>query len=189
VFFACLHGNSENYLIIRELNRDLEYESEMIAIEEDFWNNHILAQVPPPYIEEGALIIESVRRHFGFANASAPTINFDEVMSTNVMLYLELGRRKSVAEASVKIIEDEYIRMKGLIVAEMGVSCTATCSLVGTPYLVTYNPSFKTGVSKENLARMKLHYPDVYDEYVTHSESRRFYVKQQKVKKEEDLVA
>lgn len=180
VFFACLHGNSENYLIIRELERDLEYEDEMIAIEEDFWNNHVLRQVPPPYIEEGDLIIESVRRHFGPADPELPTTALTDASALHLARFLELQQAKSIAEVSVKEIESELARMKGLIVAELGRSCAATCNVNGTPYLVTYKPSGKPTVTKENLVRLRAQHPDIYNEYVTVSEIRRFYVKEQR---------
>jgi hypothetical protein len=48
----------------------------------------------------------------------------------------------------------------------------------GVPYLVTYNPVYKTGIGKNGLAKLKERHPDIYDEYVTVSESRRFYLKQ-----------
>ena len=180
VFYACLHGNSENYLIIRELNRDLEIESEMIAVEQDFWENHILPQIPPPYIEEGDLIIESVRRHFGYADPDAPVVTFGADTGNRVSRFLELQQQKTFAESNAKEIEKELQRMKGLIIAEMGACCTAACLLEGVPYQVTYNPVRKPLVSKESLVRLQAQHPDIYEEYVTVSESRRFYVKEQR---------
>lgn len=180
VFYACLHGNSESYLIIREINRDLEIESEMIAVEQHFWENHILPQIPPPYIEEGDLIIESARRHFGYADPNAPVIALNPVTENRVLRYLELQQQKALAEASIKALDKEVQRMKGLIIAEMGTCCTAACSLDGVPYQVTYNPVRKLMVSKENLVRLQAQHPDIYETYVTISESRRFYVKEQR---------
>lgn len=180
MFYACLHGNSENYLIVRELDRDLEYEAEMIALEEDFWNNHVLRQVPPPYIEEGDHIIESVRRHFGPANTDLPPIALTGQSSHYLLRFLELQQAKSEVEASVEQIDQELQRMKGLIVAELGAGCSATCDVNGTPYLVTYNPVRKPTVTKENLIRLRAQYPDIYNEYVSISESRRFYVKERR---------
>lgn len=182
VFFACLHGNSENYLIIRELDRDMEIESEMITVEQHFWENHVLRQVPPPYVEEGDLIIESVRRHFGYADPDAPPVVFNTETQSRVQRFLELQQLKAEADTSVKALEAELQRMKGLIVSEMGASCSAACTLEGVPYLVTYNPVRKSVVSKENLVRLQAQHPEIYSEYVTVSESRRFYIKEQRVK-------
>lgn len=49
VYFCCLYGNSEDEVIIRSIDRDLKYEAELIALEENFWVNHVKAKVPPPY--------------------------------------------------------------------------------------------------------------------------------------------
>jgi predicted phage-related endonuclease len=152
----------------------------MIMVEQHFWESHVLAQVPPPYIEEGDLILESVRRHFGYADLNAPAIVFDASTERRVSRYLELQQQKALAESGLKAIEQELQRMKGLIIAEMGASCAAACSLEGVPYQVTYNPVRKPMVSKENLVRLQAQHPDIYDEYVTVSESRRFYVKEQR---------
>ena len=72
VFYCCLYGNNEDEVIIRHIDRDRDYETELIALERDFWENHILTGMPPPYTEDGDLILNSVRRHFGPADPSAP---------------------------------------------------------------------------------------------------------------------
>ena len=40
VYFCCLYGNNEDEVIIRHLDRDYAYESELIALEDAFWNDH-----------------------------------------------------------------------------------------------------------------------------------------------------
>lgn len=59
----------------------------------------------------------------------------------------------------------------------MGTSCTATYEDANGGYTVTYNPYQKAGIAKADLERMKELHPDIYAEYVTVSESRRFHVK------------
>lgn len=76
-FFCCLYGNNEEETIIREIRRDEAYEDEMIFLEQHFWENYVLAKTPPPYTEEGDLVIESVRRHTGPADKDAPVVTFD----------------------------------------------------------------------------------------------------------------
>lgn len=76
-FFCCLYGNNEEETIIREIRRDEAYEDEMIFLEQHFWENYVLAKTPPPYTEEGNLVIESVRRHTGPADKDAPVVTFD----------------------------------------------------------------------------------------------------------------
>ena len=44
----------------------------------------------------------------------------------------------------------------------------------------SYKPVRKSGISKDNLQRLQAQHPDIYEQYVTVSESRRFYVKKQR---------
>lgn len=177
VFFCCLYGNNENEIIIREIKRDYFYEEEMIFLEENFWINHVQKQVPPSYTEDGDLIITSVRRHFGPADKNAPVVDLDSEMANNVICYLRLQEEKKNFEKNVKQIKDDLQRLKGMIVAEMGPSCTAVCEYSGINYTVSYNPVYEPTIQKSNLDRLKLQFPEIYDKFVTVSESRRFYVK------------
>ena len=68
----------------------------------------------------------------------------------------------------------------GSIVAEMGRSCTAVCQGREAAYSISYKPVRKSGISKDNLQRLQAQHPDIYEQYVTVSESRRFYVKKQR---------
>ena len=176
VFYCCLYGNNEDSVIIRHIERDMEYEAEMIALEEDFWVNHVLAEVPPPYTEDGDLVAESVRRHFGAADQAAPTLLLDTGFSGAIAHYMELQETKRGIDAQAAQLKREMDRIKGFIVAEMGVSCAATCADRGSAYNVTYNPVLKSGINKDNLTRLRAQHPDIYREYVTVSESRRFNV-------------
>ena len=74
VYFCCLYGNSEDEVIIRCIDRDMAYEQELIALEDYFWHDNVLAKNPPPYTEDGDLILESLRRSLGPANQDAPPV-------------------------------------------------------------------------------------------------------------------
>jgi len=41
---------------------------------------------------------------------------------------------------------------------------------------VTYKPSYRTAIGKDNLERLLLLYPDIHEEYAETTESRRFSV-------------
>ena len=60
VYFCCLYGNNEDEVIIRHLDRDYAYESELIALEDTFWNDNVQKQCPPDYTESGDLILQSL---------------------------------------------------------------------------------------------------------------------------------
>lgn len=178
VYFCCLYGNTEEEAIIRRMDRDRNYETELIAMEQDFWLNHVLTKTPPPYLEyNGTLIQESVQRALGPADKSAAQITLGQAQAMQAMSYLNLKQRKRVLDAESQKLENEMKRLKGLITEQMGGSCTAACQWDGEELLVTYRPSYTAGIPKEKLERLKEQHPEIYQEYVVVSESRRFYVK------------
>ena len=159
------------------MQRDLAYEDEMIFLEQDFWENHVLTRTPPPYTEDGDLVIESVRRYTGPADKEAPAVTLDLSLTAKLMRFLQLQEQKKGAEAGNKKIEEDMKRLKAAIIAKMGKSCKAICQQDGVNYTVTYNPVRTPGIDKDNLNRLKLEHPDIYEQYVTVSVHRRFTVK------------
>ena len=87
------------------------------------------------------------------------------------------SEEKDRHDADVETVEAEMKRLKALIVADMGKSCSAVSEDGCT---ITWNPVRKLGVSKEGLERLKAVHPDIYTEYVTVSESRRFNIRRPK---------
>ena len=176
-FFCCLYGNNEEETIIREIRRDMDYEEEMIYLEQYFWETYVLTKTPPPYTEDGDLVLESLRRHTGPADVDADAVTLDFSTTAKLIRYLQLQEEKRRAEAGSKEIEADMQRLKAALIAEMGQSCKAVCQQDGMNYTVTYNPIRKTTIDKDNLLRLKLDHPDIYKQYVTVSKSRRFSVK------------
>lgn len=177
VFFCCLYGNNEDEVLIRELKRDADYEEEMIFLEKNFWENHVQKRCPPPYVEDGDLIVASARRYSGPADRQAPAVMFDGEMTDTLLRYLALSEEKKQSDTISRAREAELQRLKALLIARMGAGCTALCEAGGVRYTVTYNPVRKAGIDRNGLTRLKLQYPEVYNEFVTVSESRRFHVK------------
>lgn len=176
VYYCCLYGNYEDEVIIRHIDRDMAYESELIALEEDFWLNHIQKKVPPPYIEDdGALILESLRRCLGPSHEDMAPVAFTPAQSARVLRYQELKEEKGRLNAGVKKLDDEMERLKAHIVADMGGSYYAVCD--GGSCTVSFRPSRREGITRDGLLRLKEVHPDIYAEYASVSESRRFCVK------------
>ena len=177
IFYCCLYGNNEDEVIIRHLYRDREYEQEMVYLEREFWHDHILTRIPPPYTEDGSLILESMRRRLGAADKTIPAIQLDSDLSAVMLRYLRLQEQRQQVETQVKTLDAEMQRLKGQMVAKLGGSCMAMGEYGGTQYTISYNPVSRIGITKDNLQKLKLLHPDIYDEYVTVSESRRFSIK------------
>lgn len=183
IFFCCLLLGT-NEVIIRELRRDTAYEEEMLFLEHDFWHSHVLPKIPPPYTEDGSLILESVKRHSGPADKSAPAVTFGMDAAAKVQHYLELKGIKEQADSQFRQLKDDMDRLKAMIIAEMGTGCTALCQSGGTSYTVTANPVRKTEINKDSLLRLKMQHPDLYEQYVTTSEYRKFNIKAQPASEE-----
>ena len=177
VFFCCLYGNTEDEAIIREIRRDAAYEEEMIFLEQEFWNSYVQKQVPPPYLEDGDAILASARQHCGRADRDAETIVLNGTMQSTLMRYMQLQEQKKQSDKYSQKLEADIQRLKAILAAEMGASCKAVCDMGGSRYTLTYNPVRKMLVDKDNLARLKLQYPEIYEQFVTASEFRTFHVK------------
>lgn len=177
VYYCCLYGNNEDNVIIRHIDRDMAYEEELIALEEMFWKEHVLAKKPPAYTEDGDLILKSLQRQFGISCNQKPPVEFTLPQYTQIQRYLELQQKSSVLNQQVKQIAAEMERLKGLLIDAMGNCSTAVYEGADCSYTVTYNPAHRVSVPKESIERMKEVEPEIYERYVQVSESRRFKIK------------
>ncbi len=185
-FFCCLYGNNESEVIIRHLQRDRQYEEELIFSEEYFWNNHVEKRIPPPYTENGDLIMRSLARSKHLPNKTEASVQLPSNSSKNLEKYLSLQQEKKEIDEKSRLLEKEIQRLKALIIEEMGHNCIADCQVNGRPYTISYIPYLKPNISAENLKKLELLHPDLYEQYVTMTETRRFLVK---VKKDEDSLS
>lgn len=178
VYFCCLYGNNEDEAIIRHIDRDMDYEAELIFLEEDFWLNNVQAQVMPSYIENnGELLLESLRRLMGPSSRDAPPVLLTQPQSSKVFRYMEVRSEKLTLDARVRQLEAEMKRLKALIMADMGSSCTAAYEDASGSYTVSITSSGREGIFKDALLRLKEAHPEIYEEYVSVSKSEQLSVK------------
>lgn len=177
VYYCCLYGNNEDNVIIRHLDRDMAYEEELIALEEMFWKEHILAKIPPAYTEDGDLILKSLQRQLGVTEIKDTPAKFALPQCVQIQQYMELQQQSSVLNQQVKQITAEMERLKGMLIDAMGNCSTAVYEGTDYQYTVTYNSSHRVSVPKEAIERMKEVEPEIYERYVQISESRRFKIK------------
>ena len=177
VYYCCLYGNNEDEFFIRYMERDLDIEEDLIAEEEYFWKENVEKGVEPPYTEKPDLVLESIRKHCGPADKDADQVKLGRRHLGSIRKYLELKEQKAQHEGEAKKLDEKMKEAYAEIVEEMGVSCTGVIKDGGTEYVVSYNPAYRTGIDKKGLERLKAQHPDVYDDYVNTTESRRFSVK------------
>lgn len=181
VYFACLYGNNENEFIIRYMERDLDIEADLIAEEEYFWKEQVLKRIEPPYTEKADLVLESIRKHYGPAEKDSDTKKLKKSHYKDIDRYIQLKQEKSEVDKKSRELESEMKAAYTEIVEEMGVSCNAKLTMGRKEYQITYNPAYRTGISKNNLEKLKARHPDIYGDYVETTESRRFHVKVKEV--------
>lgn len=177
VFFCCLYGNTEDEVMIREVKRDLAYEEELIYLEQEFWEGYVQRRIPPPYVEDGDLVLDSVRMYGAPADPDADAVSLNTTQMAVLAQYLQLQQEKARFDAESKRMEAAMKLLRGRIASEMGSSCKAVGRYNGVDYTVTYNPVRKPTVAKDSLMRLQMNYPEIYDEYVTTSEYRLFNVR------------
>lgn len=120
VYFCCLYGNSEDEAMIRRIDRDMAYEEELIALERDFWENHVLTKTPPPYVEaDGDLILESLRRKLGPADKDAPPVLLGQTQFGQLSMLLSLQEQKKALSADVSKLDKDIKRLKGIHVSDI----------------------------------------------------------------------
>ena len=111
VYYCCLYGNNENEVIIRHIERDMDYEAELISLEGEFWHGNVETGTPPPYTEDGDLILESVKNHCGAADVNAPQIELSLHASSGLVRYLELKEEKAAVNVRIKEIDRKSTRL------------------------------------------------------------------------------
>ena len=181
IFFACLFGNNENEFVYRRIDRDMDYESEIIAQEKYFWNEYVLKNIEPPYTEDGDMVIKSIKRHYGKGDKSAEAVEFSEEFSRTLDKIIELREQKLDHDHKSKALENEMKKLYAPIIDIMGVSCDGKCVSGNTAYIVSYKPSYRKDIKKEDLERLEKLRPDIYGEYAGITEFRTFSVTKKEI--------
>ena len=178
-YIACLMGNSENDFLYRLIERDLDFEQDIIAQEQYFWEEYVQKRIPPPYTESGDLVLESIRRHYG--NNSNSALTLDKEHAKAIEEYLALHEEKLKMDRQSKEIEDKLKKLYAPILDDMKNAVSAVCLAGSKEYTISNKPSFRTGISKDELEKLKVHFPDVYNRFVEKKESRRFSIKAKEI--------
>jgi len=175
-FIACLFSNNENDFVWQKIERDLDEEENTIMELEAFWRNYVLARVVPPLVEKPDAVLESLRRYFGPADKSEPSVDLDCKFLGSLKEILNLKEEKKVIDAQSKALETRIKSLYAPIVEQMGTACKASCEHGSECFRVTYNPQYREGINKDRLSALRAQYPEIYDEFVDQTELRIFKV-------------
>lgn len=180
-YIACLWGNNENDFTYRYVERDYEIEDEIIEMEQNFWEEYIQKKVEPPFVEKPDMALKCLKMYLEGADTSLGRKSMPVALQSNVEQYLVLKEEKSKADAEVKRLETEMKRLSIPIIEEMGASCESDFAAAGKKYYITYKPRKSIRMKKEGLEKLAVHHKEIYNEYVSESESRTLNIKEMKV--------
>ena len=132
---------------------------------------------PPDYTESGDLILQSLQRWKGIDRRDLPPTAFGVPQLPQIHQYLQLQEQKNALAKQVTQLDAQMQQLKGLLVSELDGKDCATCADGEQSYVISYNPIRRQGISKDNLVRLREVYPEIYEQFVETSESRRFSIK------------
>lgn len=175
-YVACLYGNTEGDFIYQKIERDLDFEEDLIEQEGMFWCDYVERQQEPPLEGDGDLVLRSLKRYQMQRNQQEEFL-FDHAYGTVFEEILKMKSEKSAIDKAGRELEGKIKTMYAKFAAMLGTGTKGRCVTDGCEYLITYKPSYRTSIPKEALERMKLNDKEIYEKYASVSESRSFQVK------------
>ncbi len=176
-FVACLYGNNENEFVYRKVERDLDFEEDMIEQERYFWKKYVLAGIEPPYTEKGELVLASIRKYKGNADKSAKAVTLAPALAAVLEQYQEIREEKLKLDRESEKLDKQLKTVIVPVIDKLGVACQGVCVKDGVRYTITYNPTYRTSISGDNLTRLEAQHKDIFDDFATKTESRRIFIK------------
>ncbi len=142
-----------------QINRDEELIQNLISIETDFWNNHVLKGIMPD--PDGSKASdEIINQYFKYAKQEKVILNgFHE----------KLKRREDLST-----LIDKMEKEKKIIEQEVKLAMAEAESAICDSYQIDWKNVF---TSKLDVERIKAERPDIYKDYIKQTQSRRFAVK------------
>jgi putative phage-type endonuclease len=158
-YIAVLIGG--NTFVYKRIERDDELIEQLIAIEKNFWENHVLAGVPP-VLDGSEASGELLKKMHPIA---------EEGTETELPLEAdELLEQLDIAKADVKAAEERVAEIENRLKAMLGDYEAG----LARHYQVTWKNVTSRRIDSKAL---KAEHPDIYEKFVKQSISRRFSVK------------
>lgn len=162
---------------LKELREKAQKELEGGEPGKDFWEDYVQAGVEPPYTEDGDLVLASLRKHYGPSDPEEPAVVLAPALAADLHRYVQLKARKQEFDQKSREADKRMKEALAPVLDAMGTAERATLSKDRVTYTVSYASRYRHSISKENLEKLKLDQPEVYDAYATVSESRTCSVK------------
>ena len=179
-YIACLWGNNESCFCYRKIVRDRAFEEDLILIEEEFWNDNVLANTEPPLKEDYDRSLKTIRHYYKPNDKSVPLTETDRIIISD---YLALQEEMREYDHKAKELKERMENMLVPVLDRLDGAILGECEYDGLVYSVSLKPVSRTSVPTDKLPWLLEHHEDIYNEIVTTSESRRLTVKAAKPKK------
>lgn len=158
-YIACLIGGQK--FIWKEILSDEELIKMIIEAEKNFWEQHVLAKVPPTL--DGSSAAEKYLNEKYKVSEPGMSIDLKSEYANMIDEYMVLKEKKSLLDERINAIENNIKNELGK--AEKGF----------TPH---YEVNWKQCISnRPDSKKLKAEYPDIYKEVCKESISRRFTIK------------
>ena len=180
-YIACLWGNNENDFTYRYIERDYDFEEEIIETEQHFWEEYIQKKVEPPFIEKPDMVMDCLKKYTEPADNTLSKISLPNSFEADLIKIVALKDKKSKLDAEVRMLDSEIKHLSVPIIESMGPVCESELSVPGKRFYITYKSQTRTSITAEQLKKLAIHHKAVHDEYVSTSESRSLKVKEMKV--------
>lgn len=150
-----------------EIHRNQDEINALIKAEVDFWQNHIVQDCPPE-IDGSDSTYDCIKNLFGNDEISGTVCNLSSIES-------EINQYQSIKN-QLKYLGEEEKRLKNLIISKLGNNVYGKCS--------QFDISYKAqSTARLNTTELKKQLPDIYEKYVTKTESKVLRIKVEKEKK------
>lgn len=177
VFFLCLYGNREDTFLMRTLTRDFELEEEMIELERDFWVNNVQADREPEFYEEPDLVLEAIKKYRKIESGN--TIVLPGELEAVMKKYVQLDAKRAELESQARKVKEQIKEIYIPVQKALGQAEGGELNTGNIIYRVGYTKRLTTSINKAELEKLKLTYPDVYQEYAKTNVSNVFYIKKE----------
>ena len=174
--FCCLSGfNPDNECYIVEIERDLEYEEEMVEKLASFIESLEIGIEPTMEEVDPKQALEGLARLYPVAKAMSAEMELSaSAYGQHLKVYTDCDAGIKELKAQIKTLEERRDAASVKIKEAVGDNPSAFCEMGDTVYSV----GWKNRKSKSvDYAAMKKEAPDVYDRYVSENTSRTFSVK------------
>lgn len=150
-----------NKFVYKKIERDEELIQYLIDIEKDFWLNNVEKNEPPMF--DGSDASTELLKHL------YPESIADSFVSLSKQEELLIEARDQV-DREIKVLQEQKAEYENKIKAKLG-----TNEVGGTDNYKVYWKSYTT--NRFDSKRFKADHPDLYEQYVKESQSRKFTVK------------